>query len=437
LACKDDKPDRAPPRNRPWLKLRPRRADSQERVGHAETNSKCSPTVLLMADRKNLLLISVDCLRWDAVSYFGRLERWRGERLTPTLDRLCSQGAAFPVTITAAPFTTPSHASVFCSRYPFEHGVRLLLNQQLGHNSTTLAEALADWESLAVPAAFVLNSDTELPRGFKTVVDVIDEIPTARGGYRREGPTVNQIFLDWHAHRAATPWFAFLHYFDAHSTSDAQSVEHYMRGIASSDALIAEILARIDCDRTIVCVFGDHGEGLGDGEPFHGRSLAEAVIRVPLILHGCGARGVHWGTRRTIDIAPTLLKALRCPVPPTMSGRDLLDEGPRVAYVETCPLQLHGEQAVSRYHGPERVALRGDTYKYERGLDGRETLYGVTPDSNRQEEIRDPAAAAAARAAFEPHFGEFPALCGVEHFDPAYLDDPRVVERLQALGYLE
>jgi arylsulfatase A-like enzyme len=394
-------------------------------------------TVLSMLERKNLLLISVDCLRWDAVSYFGHLERWRGERLTPTLDHLCARGAAFPVTITAAPFTPPSHASVFSARYPFAHGVRLHVNQRLGTDSTTLAEVLVDWDSLAVPSVFVLNSDTGIPRGFKTVTDLVDEIPTVRGGCRREGATVNQIFLDWHEQRAATPWFAFLHYFDAHTIGGDQSVEHYMHGIESTDRLIADVLAAVDLRRTLVCVFGDHGEGLGQGEFFHGRTLSEAVIRVPVILYGCRQTGVWPKMRRTIDIAPTLLNALGQAVPASMSGLDLFDEQPRLAYAEACPCQLFGEDATPAYHGPERVVLRNDRYKYERCFDGAEYLFTVAPEGNVESEIRDARLAKQMRNDFAAHFQDYPALHGQESFDATYLDNPVVIERLQELGYLE
>jgi len=392
---------------------------------------------MLMDDRRNLLMVTVDCLRWDAVGFLGHQDRWGGRQLTPNMDRLCAQAAVFPVVITAAPFTTPSHASVFCGQYPFEHGVRLLVNQQLREGRTTLAEVLAAWDSIAVPAGFVLNSTTGVLRGFDTAMDVTDGDPAGRGGCWRRGEMVNRLFLEWLEGTADEPWFAFLHYLDAHSRGADISADFYADGIRQIDTLLGEVFAHIDLRRTVVCIFGDHGEGLGEGEPFHGRSLAEPVIRVPVILHGYGRPGVNWSQRRTIDIAPTLLRALGRPVPAGMNGIDLFDPRPRIAYVEACPCQLFGEDATPAYHGPERVALRGDTYKYERGLDGRETLYAVNPNSNRQEEIRDPAAAAAARAAFEPHFGEFPALCGAEHFDPAYLDDPAVVERLQALGYLE
>lgn len=392
--------------------------------------------VTVMDDPKNLLLVSVDCLRWDAVGFLGHRQRWGGQDLTPNLDRLCTQSAVFPVVVTAAPFTTPSHASVFCGQYPFEHGVRLLVNQQLRAGRMTLAEALAEWESVAVPAGFVLNSPTGVLRGFDTPIDVTDGDPTGRGGCLRRGDVVNRLFLEWLGGVAGQPWFAFLHYMDAHSRGPDVSAEFYADGMRQIDALLADVFAHIDLERTVVCIFGDHGEGLGDGEPFHGRSLAEAVIRVPVILHGCGEPGVHWSQRRTIDIAPTLLRGLGRPVPPGMNEIDLFDPRARVAYVEACPCQLFGERAAT-YHGPERVALRSDEYKYERRCDdGREQCFLVSPRSNAAVPAEDDEALARIRGVFEPHFESYPALRGEERFDATYLDNPVVVERLQELGYL-
>lgn len=389
---------------------------------------------------KNLLLISIDCLRWDAVGHFGKLDRWEGRSLTPTIDALASEAAAFPLTITAAPFTTPSHASVFTGRYPFDHGVRLLVNQRLDRTSPTLPEILTEYDRVAVPGVFVLDRASGLLRGFDTAfeVDEREDIATARGGHHRCGPRVNELFGNWLDRRQSTrPWFAFLHYFDAHTTANDRSFEHYMNGIRLIDDLLSELLSRVDLDRTVVCIFGDHGEGLGEGEAHHGKTLSESVVRVPVIIHGAGHRGVHWQLRRTIDIAPTLLGALGQAVPASMYGHDLFDEQPRMAYSETCPCQLFGQDATPSYHGPERVTLRNDRYKYERRFDGGEQLFAVAPESNRETEIRDRESAARVRDDFAAHFHEYPALCGREQFDTTYLDDPKVIARLQALGYLE
>ena len=80
--------------------------------------------------------------------------------------------------------------------------------------------------------------------------------------------------------------------------------------------------------------------------------------------------------------------------------------------------------------------LRNDRYKYERRFDGAEQLFAVAPDSNRETEFGDMKLAARVREDFAAHFHEYPALCGREQFDTTYLDDPKVIARLRALGYL-
>jgi len=385
----------------------------------------------------NLLLISVDCLRWDALSCAGQLDTWAGKPPLPTLDRLCSSAAVFPVTITAAPFTTPSHASIFSGQYPFEHGVRLLVNQHLPANVATLAELLPEWDSVAIPSVFVLNRNTGLLRGFRTVYDCRDEIPTARRGSRRDGATVHRLLRGWLADHGGRPWFAFLHYFDAHSRGQAPTKASYLNGLARIDALLAELFDLVDLSDTLVCVFGDHGEGLGDGEPAHGRTLSEAVIRVPVVLAGRAAPSMCWQMRRTIDIAPTLMRLLGRPVPRSASGTDLFDDRPRLAYIEACPYQLFGADQQPSFRGPERVGLRTDDLKLERTDDGLESLRRVHCASNREILVHDPDRSAAVRAHFEPHFAAFPAFAGTERFDRTYLDDPAIMARLQALGYLE
>ena len=59
----------------------------------------------------NLLLVTIDTLRADAVGAYG------GRRVpTPTLDRLSREGMRFDAAFAHAPMTLPSHASILTGR---------------------------------------------------------------------------------------------------------------------------------------------------------------------------------------------------------------------------------------------------------------------------------------------------------------------------------
>ena len=74
-------------------------------------------TIAPDADR-NVLLITIDTLRADAISAYG------GRASTPRLDALAARGARFTFAHAHAVVTLPSHTSLLTGTYPYEHGVR-------------------------------------------------------------------------------------------------------------------------------------------------------------------------------------------------------------------------------------------------------------------------------------------------------------------------
>ena len=68
----------------------------------------------------HIILVSIDTLRADHVSCYGY------ERLTtPILDSLASQGVLFELCQAQAPWTLPSHASIFTGLTVQSHGTTL------------------------------------------------------------------------------------------------------------------------------------------------------------------------------------------------------------------------------------------------------------------------------------------------------------------------
>ncbi len=63
---------------------------------------------------QNVLLITIDTLRADALGSYG------GSAETPALDRLATEGVRFDFAHAHAVVTLPSHASLFTGQYPFQ-----------------------------------------------------------------------------------------------------------------------------------------------------------------------------------------------------------------------------------------------------------------------------------------------------------------------------
>ena len=67
---------------------------------------------------QNVLLVTIDTLRADALSSYG------GPARTPNLDSLAAHGARFTFAHAHAVVTLPSHTTILTGRLPYEHGMR-------------------------------------------------------------------------------------------------------------------------------------------------------------------------------------------------------------------------------------------------------------------------------------------------------------------------
>jgi arylsulfatase A-like enzyme len=88
-------------------------------------------------DSPNIIWIVIDTVRVDHLSCYG-YER----NTTPNLDIIASEGILFDNAISAAPWTIPSHASMFTSTYTCEHNMHGS-RPWLDDNFVTIAEVLS------------------------------------------------------------------------------------------------------------------------------------------------------------------------------------------------------------------------------------------------------------------------------------------------------
>ena len=293
-------------------------------------------------EKTNVILISIDTLRADHLSCLGYQRP-----TTPNLDKLADESVVFEQAITAAPWTLPSHASLFTGLIPSQHGVQNFY-QRLSDEALTLAEVMREnsFLTLGVASFEYLFPDYGLAQGF-------DEYYFH---YPQPADKVVEralAMLDRHDDKR---FFMFLHFFDAHDPYDPPAPYDTMfcpfgekeclrkeykspvkaflgerrrptdRDIQGSTALydgeirfvdeelsvFFERLKELDLwENTMVVVTSDHGEEFWDHRSLsHGFRLFEEEIRVPLIIKLPQSRNAGLRIRRQvglIDVAPTIL----------------------------------------------------------------------------------------------------------------------------------
>ena len=144
------------------------------------------------------------------------------------------------------------------------------------------------------------------------------------------------------------PFCLFLHYFEPHSRwlwhpdlvdfeEGARGLErhtnHYDSEIAFVDDWVGRTLDMFETvgldENTIIVLVSDHGEAFMEhGHYFHGQTLYDEVIRVPMIMRIPGVEPARVTTPTAlIDLAPTLLGLIGAQIPEMFEGVALFDEG--------------------------------------------------------------------------------------------------------------
>jgi len=337
----------------------------------------------------NVVLVILDTLRADHLSLYGY-----GRPTSPRIDAWAMKNAAvFERVVAPAPWTLPSHASLFTGLDSLVHGA--YTDEPMSGSDVTLAERLRDegYVTCAVTGGGYLASEYGLMRGFERVLyffePTIDPEQTGNdieSGMERalgwlDGLSERPFFLLFHTYEIHSPYRARRPYFGQFRGSPSagktpllstvvreprkeegfqvrawlkksepgpipghRPVEPdelpllndlYDSEIAFADYHVGRLLDRLVQlgldDSTIVIVTSDHGESLGEGGLAGHSSLQECELLVPLIVAAPSRQGA--GTRISTQVR--LLD-----VAPTVL--DLLDMEPlnHVQGVSLAPLLL-------------------------------------------------------------------------------------------------
>jgi arylsulfatase A-like enzyme len=369
--------------------------------------------LLTRPQQPNVILIVLDTVRADRLGCYGNeLD------LTPEIDKFARDAVRFDQAFSHAPWTLPSVASIFTSRYPAQHtaGGRLGAFTVLPDDAVTIAEVFQRNQIVtgAITNVLFLDKKFGMTQGFDTVDS---HIPRTNTVMRKAGPTT-QAALSWLDKNHKQQFFLMVHYFDAHLTYDAPQpfrrkwaapqdresndfvfgtiadMIKFRRGMTKLDAntigrleklhnaevayldsqigkLLAGISERGLDSNTVVVITSDHGEEFNDHSGFeHGHSLYNELLHIPLLVrlptaaskqpanNNSYQRGISTSsTVRHIDIAPTLCELAGIKSEPAFTGQSLAEH-------------LHGSETTDRpvlsqgnMWGPGGIAWRRGDHK--------------------------------------------------------------------------
>ncbi len=322
----------------------------------------------------NVLLITVDSLRADALSATGQ------RASTPSIDALAAAGVLFTQAVCDSPWTGASTASLLTGRSVRHHTLHVPTDR-LSRDIPTLAEQFnaAGYQTAAVVSSFDLDHIFGLARGFSDYDDHFTDTqePTGRPIFHLEsifygrpphdrrfrsnkllndsmkpGSYTTDAAIGWLRRQRAGKFFLWVHYFGGHERWTPghmlpPQIAEYPRSIENTDAEIGRLLRWIvDVGlyrSTVIVLHGSQGQSLLDRGTFgHGSDLSEAAIRVPLIISG---PKTGQPDRRVdslvslLDIAPTLFELAGIRPKAPLDGQSLLrSRDPKVGagvYLET------------------------------------------------------------------------------------------------------
>lgn len=424
----------------------------------ASAESKQSPIVVSRpaflkprrGQPKNLILISVDTLRADYLTVYG-YDRYP---TSPRLDAWAKRGTVLDWAIAPSPWTIPSHSTLLTGLDPDVLGMDRLVSRtpRIDERFTTLAELFSASGFLTV--AFTGTATLAARHGFIDGFYLYQESTTPTRVQNQDLDTNIHLARTWLSENLATPFFMFFHTFEAHAAytysrfvqpglSDEELPEvMYASDIAYTDERLGGFLADLGAmgalEDTLVVIVADHGEGFESdhGVKYHGKTLYDEVVRVPLIMVGPKIpAGQRIAQQRPLqDVYATLADYFDLQVPEgvtSKSMRRLIGSGTG----ESRPAYL-----CCMGHDFQRHGVRADGFKYviSHPTEGESTeeLYDLSRDPKELRNLGDShPMMEKLRRMTERRFRENQAKAkGIP--EPAPRDEDQI-EQLRALGYIE
>lgn len=309
----------------------------------------------------NLLWIVMDTVRADHLSSYGY-----PKTTTPRIDDIAAEGVLFERMMSPAPYTLPSHASMFTGLYQYHHGVgegHPFLDPSLDTIAAWMTRQ--GYQTVGFSNNPWVGKNTNLARGFEEFYELwlLGDRPflerfwnwsTGRMRYGAE-PT-NKLVERWIRLHPHSPFFVFINYVEPHlayqyreeftprfmdrpySMEEIRGVNQNAQAFHAGKVrmvpedfriltslydgeicyLDREVGKLVDflkesrlLDNTILLITSDHGENLGDhGLMNHQFCLYQTLLHVPCILRY--PKMIPAGLRihdpvSLVDLFPTLM----------------------------------------------------------------------------------------------------------------------------------
>jgi arylsulfatase A-like enzyme len=327
--------------------------------------------------RPNVLVFFTDQQRWDTTGTHGN-----PLGLTPVLDSLAARGVSVDHSYTCQPVCAPSRASMQTGRYPtatgvYRNGIPLPSGiptlahhfRAAGYDTGYVGKwHLAGDEHVGpVPRELRGGYDHWLASNlleftsdaYETTLYDAEGRPHRFDGYRADA--LGAAAVDFVTRDRENPFFLFLSFLEPHHQNSrddypapdgyaeryagawtppdlaalpggnaAQSLPGYLGMVRRLDEVLGAVVRALETrgllEQTVLLFTSDHGCHFKTRNDEYKRSLHDASVRVPTVLHGPGLTG---GVRLPhlvshVDLPPTLLAAAGLPVPDGMQGRSLL-----------------------------------------------------------------------------------------------------------------
>ncbi len=271
----------------------------------------------------NVLLITVDTLRYDKMSFGGNKKR----NLTPNINELlAARGISFNFANAPSPGTMGTMPALLTSKY-FHSGVALeefrngkkVIPPKLKANNFLLAEMMkaAGYYNGAITSHYYFK-DWGMEQGFDTYDNSLGE---KRDPWRTSSHDTTDKSLSWIASNSHKKWFLWAHYIDPHGRYVNHPKYHYGESeedkydseIAYTDEHVGRLLKELatipGAEKTIVILTSDHGDAFkyDHGMINHGHSLYKELLHVPLVFSVPGLPPkVVEGPVSVMDVMPTL-----------------------------------------------------------------------------------------------------------------------------------
>jgi arylsulfatase A-like enzyme/Tfp pilus assembly protein PilF len=408
------------------------------------------PSVAAAADPPSVVLITIDTVRADRMGFLGSTRA-----LTPQLDAMARQGVVFEHSYSQAPLTPVSHATILTGTYPRFHGVRdfgARLPDSLPYLPAIFRAR--GYRTAAFVSSIILDAQNGFAPGFERGFDIYDagfhrgkRGEPRYGSIQRRGQETVRRALAWLQKNRQGPVFLWVHIWDAHDPYDPPApfkerfaTAPYDACIAYVDATVGKLLAGLRSadiyDNALIAVMSDHGESLGEhGENTHGVFLYDSTIRVPLVVKFPNAKFAKQkvsARANLADVAPTVLEALKVPIPAAMQGQSLIsligakDVPDRISFAEN-------EYPHRGFGWSSLEALRTGNFLFVKAP--QPELYDQLQDPGEKLNLYEKNKLAAVRMAIQlDRFEKRVGANGPETASTAL--DPQSVEKLRALGYM-